>query len=320
MTADFKRGSGFTLAERGQLFGITAYLDGNGSGGSPDAQQAFRYVIYRDANGVPGAKVFESGNHYMRGGSAPMWISDVYPGERPTLDAGRYWLVILTGSPGGVARNFADGSGNWYGNSDAFSDGASAQFGAGATGNGTLSVFISYRPGTITTGEMGRTDVATAPSGGLTANLDRWSQFVLHDVGPTLTDLYAYLDGRGAATGSQKVRMALYGIVVTRDDEFFTKLAQSADVTISAGMPPQWVRFVVPPTVLNQTYPIYLIAIQSGDTAGVVRDYGDNRPDPSGNWGSVADPFADGAVDTIPVGTGPGVTLSVYAKYSLRAQ
>jgi hypothetical protein len=167
---------------------------------------------------------------------------------------------------------------------------------------------------------MGRTDVATAPSGGLTANLDRWSQFVLHDVGPTLTDLYAYLDGRGAATGSQKVRMALYGIVVTRDDEFFTKLAQSADVTISAGMPPQWVRFVVPPTVLNQTYPIYLIAIQSGDTAGVVRDYGDNRPDPSGNWGSVADPFADGAVDTIPVGTGPGVTLSVYAKYSLRAQ
>ena len=33
-----------------------------------------------------------------------------------------------------IIRYYADGTGNWYGNADTFSDGASAQFGAGGTG------------------------------------------------------------------------------------------------------------------------------------------------------------------------------------------
>lgn len=319
MTADFKRGSSFTMPERGKLYTITAYLDGGGT--AVDAQQVFRYALYKDANGVPGAKVYESYDQYMRSGWPANWITDPpYPGSGgPTLDPGRYWIVILTGATGGVTRNYADGTGNWYGNSDAFADGASTQFGPGNAGNGTISAFISYRPGTVTEGQLGRTDIGTAPSAGLSANRSRWSQFTLNDDIYPLSGLHAYLDGLGGASGSQKVRLAIYGMHADQETAWFEKIAQSQDVTITAGMSPRWVDFAVPSVRMSALYPVYLIVLQTGDTAGVIRDYGDNRPEPGGNWYSMADPFADGAVDRIPsLGTTPGsVTLSVYATYSL---
>jgi hypothetical protein len=337
MTANFKRGSSFLMPQRGRLWGITAYLDGRGSANSDD-QQAYRYVIYKDASGVPGEKVYEGMTSYMRGTWAPAWISEwVYPAVAPTLDPGRYWLTIHTGGlvafeggltdTGGVIRNFADGSGNWYGNNDAFSDGASTPFGPGSTGNGTISAYISYRPGTITTGELGRHDIATTPSRGLDANVIRWSTFLMQDTGATLTALHAYLDGLGAASGSQAIRMVAYGFDYIRHmdgtaDEFYYKLAESDVVTISAGMQPQWVDFPVTPVLVPDNPPAYvLIGIQSGGPNAVVRDYGDNRSDLGANWNSRPDAFADGAVDTFPTNDptikSGDVTLSVYASYSL---
>ena len=321
MTADFKRGSSFTMPERGKIYGVTAYVDGGGAGAPPNTSQAFRYVIYKDANGVPGTKLYESWDQYFRTGWAATWVTDIpYLALAPTLDAGRYWIGILTGATSGVMRNYADGSGNWYGNSDTYSDGASAQFGPGNTGNGTISAFVSYRPGTITQGEIGRTDVGTSPSAGLSANVSRWSRFALRDDIHTLTGLHAYLDGLGAATGSQSVRMVIYGYYADSQTSYFSKIAQSQDVTITAGMSPRWVDFPAPAVPLNARYPIYLIAIQTGGTAGVVRDYGDSRPLPAGNWYSIADPFADGALNQLPdsIVTAKGsATLSVYASYAV---
>lgn len=325
MTADFKRGSSFVLPERGKLYAITAYLDGLGKAGTADVQR-LHYLIYSDANGAPGTKVYEGADLYLRAGSAPAWITqNAYAAQAPTLEAGRYWVVFHTDVVTGVVRNYADGTGNWYGNSDTFSDGASQQFGAGNTGNGTISAFISYRPGTITSGAFGRTDIATNPSKGLSANVDRFSWFWLDDNAASLTGLHAYLDGLGAATGSQKVRMVIYELWADELESYFFKLAESNEVTISAGMPPQWVHFTVPAVPLEHErnpplYPGYLIGIQTGDTAGVVRDYGDARPDERGNWRSIADPYADGALDRVPdtLPTAPGsVTLSVYATYSV---
>jgi len=321
MSANFKRGSSFVLPERGTLYTATAYFDGGG-GAAFNELQNFRYTLYKDSNGVPGAKVFESGDLGMRTGWPGMWVtSPPSLGRSPVLDAGKYWLAILTGGTAGVARNFGDGTpGNWYGNSDSFSDGASAQFGPGSGGNGTISAFVSYRPGTITTGQLGRTDIGTHPSSGLSANFIRWSEFELRDGGVTLTGFNAYLDGRGGAAGSQKVRAAVYGMFTDhRDVTYFYKIAQSPDVTITAGMPPQWVHFSAPSVVLTSAVPIYWVALQSGDTAGVVRDYGDGRMDPLGNWFGKADPFADGALDQLSYdgnSTGAG-TLSIYATYSI---
>jgi len=332
MTPDFKRGSGFTLSERGRLYAVSAYLDGRGTT-DESAQSTFRYSIYTDANGVPDTKVYEGITQYLRGASMPaMYTEHTVVGCRPcavTLDPGRYWLVVHTGifsGPGGVIRNYGDGTpGNWYGNSDAFADGATEQFGPGTAGNGTITAYISYQPGLITSGQLGRTKPGTIPSKGLKANFSRASLFFLTDyAGPTLTGLHAYLDGLGRTSGSQKVRMVIYGHC--RDPrcmpEGFFKIAESQELTITAGTPPRWFDFAVPAVALDAAIPEYQIAIQSGDTAGVVRDYGGSNVlvtcnCEDHNWYGVPDNFADGAADSFDyqeIGDG---TLTVYASYSL---
>ncbi len=94
--------------------------------------------------------------------------------------------------------------------------------------------------------------------------------------------------------------MAIYELWADASESYFFELAESNEVTIPAGMPPQWVRFTVPSVPLEHErnpplYPACLIGIQTGDTAGVARDYGDARPDERGNWRSIADPYSDGA-------------------------
>jgi hypothetical protein len=339
MTPDFKRGSGFTLPERGTLFAVSAYLDGRGTTDN-SAQGTFRYSIYKDANGLPDTRVYEGFTQYLRGTSPPVRYSVRAPRVCPpcevTLDPGRYWVVmhtgIFSGGPPGIIRNYGDGTaGNWYGNADAFFDGASEQFGPGTPGNGTIAAYVSYRPASVTSGRFGRTEPGTLPSKGLKANFSRASQFILEDdVAPTLTGLHAYLDGLGGASGSQKVRMAIYEDVIGRchldecEPSGFFKIAESQEVTITAGMPARWVHFAVPSVVLASVTSQFRILIQSGDTAGVVRDFVDRRTfvlcgncDQDRNWYGLPDAFADGAADgadTQNIGEG---TLSVYATYSL---
>jgi hypothetical protein len=334
MTANFKRGSSFVLPGRGRLFAITAYLDGRGSTSSQD-QQAYRYVIYKDASGVPGEKVYESDStRYRAGGWVPMWVSEViYPDLAPTLDAGRYWLTIHSGGlvtsggltdTGGVIRYFYDHIGNWYGNDDAFMDRASTPFAAGTAKNDLISAFVSYRPGTITTGQLGRTDIGTTPSRGLDPDVVRWSRFPMDDGNATLTGLHAYLDGMGSTGGSQAVRMVLYeynfqGSGEGGGESVYEKIAQSEVVNIAAGMQPQWVHFTVPSVPLPNRQPPYLIGIHSAGPDSVARVYGDNRP--GANWYGRPDTFANGADSSIlesdtTVKAG-SVTLSVYASYSM---
>lgn len=322
MSANFKRGSSFTMPERGKLYSIAAYLDGNGTPGAVDVGQTVDYVIYEDANGVPGAKVYDGGGLNVSAGQPGLWRPIVFnPNTAPTLDAGKYWIVLHTGTQAGIARNVGDGTGNWFGNADSFTDGASDPFGAGNAGNGTISAFVAYRPGTVTTNVLGRTDIGAAPSSGLSASYTRWSHFTVRDSVPTLTGLRAYLDGLGGAGGSQKVRMVLYHMATQRGETWYVKVAESDEVTIQAGMTPQWVDFQVPAVDLISYPGTYEIALQTGDTAGVIRDYGDNRPDPDGNWGAIVDTYADGPMETIPEYghlPAPGsVTMSVYATYSI---
>lgn len=320
MTADFKRGSSFTMPERGKLYAVSAYLDGLGPT-TPAYYQRITFAIYSDVNGAPGQKLYESFGINVRKGQLAAWGADVevYPSATPILDPGRYWLVMVTGLTGGVARNYADGTGNWYGNADTFDDGASAQFGAGNTGNGTISAFISYRPGDAMTGVFGRTDAAPTPSAGLSANVTRWSQFRFFDNVGDVTSLHAYLDGLGGGTGSQKVRMVLYQFSTHQGTDTFNNIGESADVTIPAGMSPQWVDFPMPAGTTMIDFPgVYAIAIQTSDPTGVIRDYGDMRTNPDGDWNSIPDAFEDGALQSMDAAPPlPGSsTLSVYASYT----
>lgn len=312
MSANFKRASSFTLTERGRLTAMTAYLDG--LGGATGNQQV-RYALYRDANGVPGEKVTETASPIvLTNGRAAGWFTNPFV-TAEILEPGRYWFAIHTSGPAGVTRNHADGTGNWYGNADSYDDGASSTFGAGNTGDGTLSAFISYDRRPLQEGQIGRTDIAATPSRGLTANVMRGSMFIYNNRSAVLNSLSAYLDGLGGAPGSQRIRMSLYQVHAFQGSDAWSKIAESEEVTITAGTPPGWVHFPVRATNLYEGIPVFRIMIESGDTGGVVRNYGDGPA----NWVSKAISYAQGGPETFvedsTVNYGD-VTLSVYGTYS----
>jgi hypothetical protein len=309
LTANYKRASSFNLTQPGRLERLSFYVDGNGgvigSGG-----QDGRMVLYRDAGGVPGAKVTEGPQFAIAVGSSPRWIQHYV--SPLVLTPGRYWIGLQTGITGGVMRDFADGPANWYANNDVYADGATDPFGVGTTGTVTMSAFMSYIPGNFRTTTFGRTSVGV-PSSGLTADMKRGSFFALPTTDAVATALYAYLDGNGGEPGSQSARMVLY--YADAQQQPGEKLVESDIVNLSAGTPPGWVRFAIPPTRLDSGVTGLFLVIHTGGDAGVIRDYGGGS---ARNWIGATDTFSDGATPMFGAGTSGVGTLSVYAEYTTR--
>jgi len=148
MSADFKRGSNFTLSEAGTITSFSAYLDGNGG---PTGLQDVRVALYQDAGGVPGSLITQSSAVTITSGMTPQWVR--FQALPTALTAGTYWMVLHTGGYAGatangigVARDYGDANGTsaFYRNADTFWDGASNPFGTGTSSNNTLSVYASY--------------------------------------------------------------------------------------------------------------------------------------------------------------------------------
>lgn len=142
LAVNTKRGSRFTLTQKGTLLNMSAYVDG---GGGPSGAQNLRMALYRDSNGVPGALVAQSNAMSVTAGSASRWL--YFPAGATALNPGTYWIMIHSGSPSAVTRIKCDGAANWHGNSDVYSDGAANPAGAGSLGTMTLSLFASYTVG-----------------------------------------------------------------------------------------------------------------------------------------------------------------------------
>src|SRR5512147_2560899 len=70
LSANFKRGSKFTVTEAGVITDFCAYLDGNGG---VSGSQTVRIVAYQDVNGVPGPKVLESNPITVNSGAFAEW-------------------------------------------------------------------------------------------------------------------------------------------------------------------------------------------------------------------------------------------------------
>jgi hypothetical protein len=285
LRADFKRGSKFTLAESGTVTQLCGYLDGQGG---VSGTQSIRFVLYRDSSGVPGAKVGEAPVRTISSGAAAKWIcadTALWP-----VTPGAYWIMLQSGGTANVARFYSDGVANWYGNADTFADGASDPFGAGGTGNGTLSLYAAYQT-SDTLRNYGRTTVGANPSSGMRADYKRASRIELPDYGRGRA-FSVYMDGLGGGTGSQDVRLTLYFGNQVPEDQF---LYYTATVTIPAGMKPQWVTVPVPPVDFEYMPGFdpqgpYWLTIQSGSNAGVARYYSDG----TGNWCGHADTYSDG--------------------------
>jgi hypothetical protein len=142
LRSDFKRGSPIDVTVPGEVWSFTAYLDGlGGNTGTQDITLA----LYGDANGVPGPLIQASTPTTIAAGTKPGWRSFSFPISHITLAPGRYWLMLHTGQNTGIVRYYADGTGNWYGNNDLYSDGPSNPFGSGGTGDGRISAFVSLR-------------------------------------------------------------------------------------------------------------------------------------------------------------------------------
>ena len=313
MSANFKRGSRFTMTERGRLTYLSAYLDSLGGGTSA---QTVRLALYRDAGGVPGPLLSVTDEITLSPGHPAQWYT-AWSQTGAMLDPGNYWIIIHSGGTAGVIRNFGDGAPNWYGNADTYSDGPSSPFGTGNTGTVTISAAAIYAPSDVASVTFGRTSVAATPSGGLSANFIRGSQFGAYQIvnDGTTTAFWAYLDGLGGASGTQQLRMALYEDDLYHGEPGF-KLVQSDVVTIAAGTPPGWVRFPISTPIGFGGAASYWITLQSGSTAGVVRNYGDGRA----NWVGQPGTFANGAPDGFPIrdqATTGTVELSMYLEYAI---
>lgn len=314
LSANFKRGSRFSLTERGRVAYLSAYLDSLGGGASA---QSARLALYRDAAGVPGERLATSDEITLPAGRQAQWRTAGISGSQPTLDPGDYWLVIHSGGSPGVIRDFGDGAPNWYGNADAYSDGPSSSFGPGNPGTVTISAAAIYVPADVPSVKFGRTSAAATPSSGLSANYIRGSFFGAYQIinDGTTTALWAYVDGLGGASGAQQLRMALYEDDLYHGEPAF-KLAESDVVTIAAGTPPGWVRFPISTPVTFGAAPGYWITLQSGSTGGVVRDYGDGPA----NWSGEPGTFTSGAPNEFHirnVATPGTVELSMYLEYAI---
>ena len=154
---------------------------------------------------------------------------------------------------------------------------------------------------------FGITTVGTIPSAGLAANFKRGSRFALSQKG-TLVNFSAYMDGLGAATGGQAVRVALYS---DNGGVPGTLLLQSNTVGIPAGKTAGWVTFPTN-THLKLAPGNYWLLVHSGLTGGVARVY----TSPVANWWGNADLYSDNASPTAGTGTVGTVTLSVNAGYT----
>jgi hypothetical protein len=157
------------------------------------------------------------------------------------------------------------------------------------------------------TEKFGRTTVATMASSGLNGDYKRASKVTMPKTG-WLVDLEAYLDGLGGVSGSQQVKLVIY-----RDNNGApgAKVAESGTRSLASGSSAGWKSFSVSSRPLL-TPGDYWLAIHTGGTAQVLRDFADG---PEVNWLGNADTFADGASDPFGAATSGTATLSLFGSY-----
>ena len=142
LAANNKRGSRFSLSQKGTLLSMGAYVDGNGGG---SAGQSLRMALYRDSGGRPGSLVAQSNSVSNAAGSSLRW--QLFPSPAVRLDPGSYWIMVHSGSTSGISRLKGIAEANTYGINDTFSDGAANPAGSGNLGTMTLSVYVNYTVG-----------------------------------------------------------------------------------------------------------------------------------------------------------------------------
>lgn len=139
----------------------------------------------------------------------------------------------------------------------------------------------------------------------MAADYKRSSSFVLEEAG-TVTSLAGYLDGLGAAPGTQQVRFAVYA---DEGGEPGALLAQSVVGTIEAGKAAEWVELPLI-TPLELAPGVYHLAILGGPTGGVARY---SRAPSPGRLRYRSESFGDGADATYGIAKADDFEAAIHA-------
>lgn len=313
--AEYKRGSKFTLSQAATITQICGYVDGNGGA---SGTQKLRFALYRDASGKPGAKMVSTEEVNIAQGMGAKWLC-LETGYLP-LSAGAYWLMLHSSSPAGVMRFYFDGTGNFYGNPDAFEAGADNPFGAGAPGDGTLSLYASYVPANIWH-TVGRTTVG-AEARSAAYDYIRGSSFVLNETA-RLNTMTAYMGDTGHGFVYNYLDWILYkdenGVpkkLIYRGGTPLPTIPLDDDHLDSDLFAPRWLNAHVNPVILQPGR--YWFEMHTGvmfdeNVSGGVLQY---FADGSGNWFGGPDEVWNGPDDPFTAGGGLGNgTISAFITY-----
>jgi hypothetical protein len=139
----------------------------------------------------------------------------------------------------------------------------------------------------------------------MSANTKRASPFTLF-APATVRKLYAYIDGKGATSGSQTIRAVLYRNAGGLPAAYVTR---SFEFTVPAGMSARWVPlYLAPPAQLGPG--VYWIGLQSSTTNGVARFAWNSKPNARR---FNVDSFANGASDPFGSALADDQQLSIFA-------
>lgn len=138
-----------TLTEAGTLTSITAYIRSRDS--SP---RQYRYAIYSDSNGQPGALIAQTPVGTMSAKTAWKWYKLPIPAT--TLNAGSYWLVLSYES-NQMRYRYTSGGSTRYNNVGAVTGGFSSTWGtSSSTLNRRFNIYATYTPASgSSSGQLG---------------------------------------------------------------------------------------------------------------------------------------------------------------------
>jgi hypothetical protein len=144
LAANVKQVNEYALPTSGTAVWMFADLVPAGGQGAEQVQG----VVYADASGAPGALVGATMPVTITPASAPMEYQLAFP-QRLPLQAGNYWLGLLTGGDGTVAGiNYSPEPSSTPTNSNEFSAGPNDPFGPIASAGDTqMSLYVFYLAG-----------------------------------------------------------------------------------------------------------------------------------------------------------------------------
>jgi hypothetical protein len=140
MSGDRKRVNRFALSAAGSVFKLTMYLAPTGTSG----QQVLKGVVYADQGGSPGALLGTSNELTFHSTDAAGWY-DLTFASPISLQAGTYWIGVLTGATGNVTGfRWNNVSNSRAANADTYTDGATPTFGTATIDAEQMSVYATY--------------------------------------------------------------------------------------------------------------------------------------------------------------------------------